>query len=73
MEWTGTISEYGPTRPKQTKNKNSFYWIFFKKLGTKIINKTPAKWKQLTKDPRSSNPTPLYAFYIYSGQSYIKC
>ena len=73
MEWTGTTSESGPIRPKQTKNKKYFYWIFLKKLGTIITNKTPAKQNILTMDPRSSNPTPLYAFYIYSGQSSIKC
>ena len=42
MEWTGAISESGPIRPKQTKKK-FFYWIFLKKLGTIVTNKTLAK------------------------------
>ena len=45
MEWTGTVSEFGPIRPKQIKNKKSFYWIFLKKLGIIITNKSPAKSK----------------------------
>ena len=71
MEWTGTTSKSGPIRPKQTKNKKSFYWIFLKKLGIIITNKTPAKSKHSNYGLRSSNPAPLYAFYIYSGQSSI--
>ena len=51
MEWTGTTSESGPIRPKQTKNKKYFYWIFLKKLGTIITNKTPAKLKHSKHGP----------------------
>ena len=43
MEWTNKTSESGPIRTKQTKNKKSIYWIFLKKLGTILTNKTPAK------------------------------
>ena len=51
MEWTGTTSKSGPIRPKQTKNKKSFRWIFFKKLGTIVTNKTPAKLKHSNYGP----------------------
>ena len=51
MEWTGTTSESGPIRPKQTKNKKSFYWIFLKKLGTIITNKTSAKLQHSNYEP----------------------
>ena len=46
MEWTDTASESGLIRPKQNKNKKYFYWIFLKKLGIILANKTPAKSKQ---------------------------
>ena len=45
MEGAGTTSESGPIRPKQTKSKKSFYWIFLKKLGIIITNKSPTKLK----------------------------
>ena len=51
MGWTGTKSESGPIRPKQTKNKKKFYWIFLKKLGTIITNKSPAKLKHSNYGP----------------------
>ena len=55
MEWTGTTSESGPIRLKQTKHikskTKSFYWIFLKKLGTIITNKTPAKSKHSNYGP----------------------
>ena len=51
MEWTGTTSESGPIRPKWTKKKKPFYWIFPKKLGTVVTNKTPAKSKHSNYGP----------------------
>ena len=45
MEGTGTTSESGPIRAKQTKSKKSSYWIFLKKIGTIITNKTLTKLK----------------------------
>ena len=51
MKWTGTTSESWPIRPKESKNKKSFYWIFLKKLGIIKTNKTPAK-------PKHSNYIP---------------
>ena len=51
MEWTGTTSESGPSRPEHIKNKKSFYWMFLWKLGTIITNKTPAKSKHSNYGP----------------------
>ena len=56
MEWTGTTSESGLIRPKQTKNKKPIIWIFenwifLKKLGTIINNKTPSKSKHSNYEP----------------------
>ena len=51
MEWTDTASESGLIRPKQNKNKKYFYWIFLKKLGIILANKTPAKSKQSNYGP----------------------
>ena len=52
MEWPDTTYESGPIRPKQTKNKKYFYWIFLKKkIGTIITNKTPAKSKHSNYGP----------------------
>ena len=43
MEWTGTSSELDLLDQSRPKTKKCFYWIFLKKLGNIIINKTPAK------------------------------